>query len=277
MWIGVLTVFGLVLLVGAVIVFRLPSDNQNSGGAQTANSSAAAPAPAAPSAAVASAKKYMTYWPHAVGAFAAIIALILLFPYLSGSIEKAAEVAPEVAKKTGGLPDLKLWLAGLVFVGFAIAGTLGKLGSTGKWARNAAAIFIGGFLLFSFLPEKVQTSWKEKATEIAVGESSGPSSSTPATTAQPSVKEEKMVWDAATEDGTLPVGIPSETYKLTVGCSLHTDYGNGTLYQAEYKWAHEKDWKKLRLNQHNAPGDEVRYTILEAGRGMKTAPISIRC
>ncbi len=147
----------------------------------------------------------------------------------------------------------------------------------GKIATWTTVILMALVLVFDTIPYYMEGGSTPKVASSSQQQAPAPSTpATQTTNPQPSTREGKMTWKETAQDGSLPVDIWSETFKIPVGCTVFYSSGNGKLYEVQTRFSHEKTWSKHIPGQINA-GEEIQFKILEAGRGMKTAPISIKC
>lgn len=113
-------------------------------------------------------------------------------------------------------------------------------------------------LLFWWRSDEVQNEMHKVATE---------QSATPTASAK---------WSQTEEDGSLPVGVWSETMKILPGCGVRFDAGNGTVYKTQYRLnsSGSTDWKDHVPGTFPA-GDETRYMIIE--KSVRAIPVRIVC
>lgn len=195
------------------------------------------------------------------------------------------EYAPKGQGGASNLPDLSNYdiivSIGIITI-LAIGAMFGKFGKAGKLALVAAGV--GLVLLGPSGTVKLLTSIQNTVKETAEGgvkfntTSNAPTvPQAPAYGARGTVAEARITWAQPNADGTLPVGVWSEPFRIPIGCVLHTDGGNGITFLMEYRWEHERGWNRLQPKQQDAPGNLVRLMILEAARGVKNPPVSIKC
>lgn len=124
-----------------------------------------------------------------------------------------------------------------------------------KWAP-----FIGLLLALAFL-------WKDHESKTPTQKSDVPS----ATTSAQAVKQEAK-WDRMA-DGSIPVGVWSETMVITPACTVRFGAGNGTLYKVQYRLTTNSAWVD-HVPKTVPDGNEVRFMMLQPGA---TVPLKETC
>lgn len=99
----------------------------------------------------------------------------------------------------------------------------------------------------------------EKGTKIATEQSV-----TPTATAK---------WKEVTEDGSIPVGVWSESTMLPPGSRTFFDAGNGTAYQIRYR-LYKSEWTVHSGANNFPPADEIQFKAMKPG--LQKIPFTVK-
>lgn len=198
---------------------------------------------------------------YGVGGLVGIIVVVVILNY---------------ANADGNL-NLGVWVPGGILVALMVLAIMGRGGKPTRWVLAFGVLFVAIIFVFNYgfgdKADEVANKLREKAATVAT-EESRPVSTTSSAPVLAVVREDKMRWKETTEDGSLPVGVWSETFKVPLATSAFLTNGEGELYIMRFKFKHQEEWTTHIPGTHVA-GDEFQVKILELGRGMKEAPITI--
>ena len=110
-------------------------------------------------------------------------------------------------------------------------------------------------LLFWWRSDEVQNEMHKVATEQSV---------TPTATAK---------WKEVTEDGSIPVGVWSESTMLPPGSKTFFDAGNGTVYQIRYR-LYKSEWTVHSGGNNFPPADEIQFKAMKPG--LQKIPFTVK-
>lgn len=118
-----------------------------------------------------------------------------------------------------------------------------------KWVVIGYAL---GVILVAFW-QTVPADWKSKTSQASTSNAS----------IQPSSQGQSFSakW-SRNDDGTIPVGVWSETVTIQPGCGIRYNAGNRTIYKTQYRY-NSKEWKQHDGGQPNM--NEVQFALLHAG------------
>jgi hypothetical protein len=124
-----------------------------------------------------------------------------------------------------------------------------------KWAP-----LIGLLLALAFL-------WKDYASKTPSQKGDTPIATTSTQAVKQAVKWERLA------DGSIPIGVWSETLAVVPGCTIRFDAGNGTVYRVQYR-LYKSEWVD-HIPKTVPDGDEVRFSMIKSG--VQNVPVRNVC
>ncbi|MFZ2253089.1 MAG: hypothetical protein WAW13_02840 [Minisyncoccia bacterium] len=188
-----------------------------------------------------------------IGAFGLLIVYVVIAQLLSTSapatIPKAGTIATLGAP--GGFSTTGYWMIVLLLVLAVILPSL--TAKVPGVLRTIALVALVGFLLFGArtpqVLEKVQSGMSSAILDAPTTTPSG----TPTASAK---------WAQTADDGSIPVGVWSESTMLPPGSMTYYDAGNGTVYQIRYRLYGGK-WTIHPGGNNFPPANEIQFRALK--------------
>lgn len=89
----------------------------------------------------------------------------------------------------------------------------------------------------------------------------------------PAMPNTSAQWKQSAEDGSIPVGVWSESTMLPPGSKTFFDAGNGTVYQIRYR-LYKSEWTVHSGGNNFPPADEIQFKAMKPG--LQKIPFTVK-
>lgn len=201
------------------------------------------------------------------------VALFIVFTLVLSQFGGASQTSATQQTMSPGNPWF--WLAALVLLAGAGASFANRGGAPARWALGILIIILGlkfvSGIVFGEKAVEVEQNVRNGMANAVLGKTPQEKGDIPSATTSAQATKQEAKWERLA-DGSIPVGVWSETFTIEVGCKTFYDAGIGTDFNVRYRF-YTNEWTALKPDTY-PPANEVQFILLKP---RKVVPIKVTC